>query len=54
MVLGVEYKRIELGDDRHYSPTGVFAASREVDATIDTVQARLTFKLGEPHRPSAK
>lgn len=54
MVFGIEYKRIELGDDRHFSPTGVFAASRVVDGSIDTVQARLTFKLGEPHRSSAK
>jgi opacity protein-like surface antigen len=47
MVLAVEYRRIELDDDRHFSPTGVFAASREVDATIDTIQARLSFKLGD-------
>lgn len=47
MVLGVEYRHIEFDGDRHFSPTGIQAASREVDATVDTIQARLTFKIGE-------
>lgn len=47
VVLGVEYRRIELDDAWHRSSDPSPLADRSVDATIDTVQARLTFKLGE-------
>lgn len=46
VILGAEYRRIELGADTHSSSAGIAAAAREIDATIDTVQARLTFKMG--------
>jgi outer membrane immunogenic protein len=45
-VLGVEYRRIELDDALHISSTGLASENRSADAAIDTIQARLTFKLG--------
>jgi len=47
MVFGVEYRRIELDDERHISSFGDPNGDRRVDATIDSVMARLTFKVGE-------
>jgi opacity protein-like surface antigen len=46
MLLGVEYRRIELDDAWHRSSVDPIS-DRTIDATIDTIQARLTFKLGE-------
>lgn len=46
-VLGVEYRRIQLDNAWHYSSAASDLADRSVDATVDTIQARLTFKLGE-------
>lgn len=43
-VLGVEYRYIELGSDTHASVPG---SARDVEATLNTLQARLTLKLGE-------
>ena len=47
VVLGVEYRHIELGDDTHRSSSPFLGGNRDVDASISTVQGRLTLKLGD-------
>jgi outer membrane immunogenic protein len=47
LVLGIEYRRIELDTERHLSSTGDPNGARAIDATVDSVQARLTLKLGQ-------
>jgi opacity protein-like surface antigen len=46
LVFGVEYRRIELSDDVHFSSLAP-AGARAIDASIDTIQARLSLKLGQ-------
>jgi outer membrane immunogenic protein len=46
MILGVEYRHIELDTERHDSVRFPGSDDRNVDATVDTIQARLTVKLG--------
>lgn len=47
LVLGVEYRHIDLGTDTHVSSFPIPGGNRDVEATLDTVQARLTLKLGD-------
>ncbi|MGE0626300.1 MAG: outer membrane protein [Hyphomicrobiaceae bacterium] len=48
IILGAEYQRVELGTERHnvypYSPTNT--NNRDIDASIDIIRARLSFKIG--------
>lgn len=47
IIFGLEYRRIDLGGATHASSLGIPAAAREVDAEIDTIQARLSLKFGQ-------
>jgi outer membrane immunogenic protein len=44
VILGVEYQHIDLGTERHFDQLGVAANTRDMDATVDLVRARLVFK----------
>jgi opacity protein-like surface antigen len=46
LTLGIEYRRIELSDDVHLSSLAP-AGNRAIDASMDTIQARLSLKLGQ-------
>ena len=46
LTFGIEYRRIELSDDVHLSSLAP-AGNRAIDASMDTIQARLSLKLGQ-------
>jgi hypothetical protein len=43
-ILGVEYQHVEFDTVRHVDLLGVAANDRDMNASMDLVQARLTFK----------
>jgi outer membrane immunogenic protein len=44
LILGVEYRHVELDSKTHLDPTGAVANNRNLDASIDMVMAKATFK----------
>jgi outer membrane immunogenic protein len=44
-ILGLEYQHVQFDTERHVDLLGVAANTRDVDATMDIVRARLTFKF---------
>ena len=46
LTFGIEYRRIELSDDVHFSSLAP-AGARAIDPSMDTIQARLSLKLGQ-------
>jgi len=44
LILGVEYKHIELNDKLHVSPGGLPVNDVNLGATVDTIMAKATFK----------
>jgi outer membrane immunogenic protein len=49
LIIGVEYQHVELDTERHFDLLGTFgpglnAVTRDVDASIDVIRAKATFK----------
>jgi outer membrane immunogenic protein len=44
LILGMEYRHIDLGTATHFDSSGLAANNKQFDATIDMVSAKLSFK----------